>query len=583
MTTYISNVFSINGVVDTNQTVLQNMNTLASAAGAWVTYDINAGKWAVIINQAGTSISSFTDSNIIGSVSVSSTGLTELYNSVEIEFPNSDNLDQKDYIKFEIPSGDRFPNEPDNELQIQMDIINNSVQAELIASRELKQSRVDKIIEFRTDYTKLGLKAGDLIDVTLSQYGWTSKVFRIMKIVEEDGDDGIFSLSISALEYNSDVYSTTGLTRTARSVSPEITAKKNNAAVASADTGKTTDDLTNSLTDPNNLALAIALMSALAPNSSSGRGSTGLTPRVYNFQTGFIFFTEFIYFNNSDTVFATTAYNPAEFYNLGVSTTLPFDGYYQIDYYINSTTGLTRTARSISPEITAKKNNAAVASADTGKTTDDLTNSLTDPNNLALAIALMSALAPNSSSGRGSTGLTPRVYNFQTGFIFFTEFIYFNNSDTVFATTAYNPAEFYNLGVSTTLPFDGYYQIDYYINCGASNYSTLPSGNYLVPMTIRKRGGIAVSINGSFPTVLSYTTVLKGEDIFADITNSSVDYYAAGTTLQFYVYYRHDLENNNLVEYPKGSGSYYAINSFAGYSTPVHFGLITGNVSFVGS
>ena len=454
MTTYISNVFSINGVVDTNQTVLQNMNTLASAAGAWVTYDINAGKWAVIINQAGTSISSFTDSNIIGSVSVSSTGLTELYNSVEIEFPNSDNLDQKDYIKFEIPSGDRFPNEPDNELQIQMDIINNSVQAELIASRELKQSRVDKIIEFRTDYTKLGLKAGDLIDVTLSQYGWTSKVFRIMKIVEEDGDDGIFSLSISALEYNSDVY---------------------------------------------------------------------------------------------------------------------------------STKGLTRTARSVSPEITAKKNNAAVASADTGKTTDDLTNSLTDPNNLALAIALMSALAPNSSSGRGSTGLTPRVYNFQTGFIFFTEFIYFNNSDTVFATTAYNPAEFYNLGVSTTLPFDGYYQIDYYINCGASNYSTLPSGNYLVPMTIRKRGGIAVSINGSFPTVLSYTTVLKGEDIFADITNSSVDYYAAGTTLQFYVYYRHDLENNNLVEYPKGSGSYYAINSFAGYSTPVHFGLITGNVSFVGS
>jgi hypothetical protein len=235
MSTIIPNVFSINGVIDTKQSVLQNMNTIASAAGAWVTYDINQGKWAVIINQTGSSISSFNDSNIIGSISVSTTGLTELYNSVEIEFPNADILDQKDYIKFEIPDGDRFPNEPDNELQIKMDIINNSVQAELIASRELKQSRIDKVIEFRTDFTKLGLKAGDLIDVTNSALGWTAKVFRIMRIVEDDADDGVFSLSIQALEYNADVYSTAGLTRTARSIRPEIPAKKNNTATTSSD------------------------------------------------------------------------------------------------------------------------------------------------------------------------------------------------------------------------------------------------------------------------------------------------------------------------------------------------------------
>ena len=319
-----------------------------------------------------------------------------------------------------------------------MDIINNSVQAELIASRELKQSRVDKIIEFRTDFTKLGLKAGDLIDVTNSALGWTAKVFRIMKIVEEDADDGVFTLSIQALEYNADVY---------------------------------------------------------------------------------------------------------------------------------STSGLTRTARSVSPEITAKKNNTAVTSADTGKTTNDLSDSLTDPANLALAISLMSALAPNSSSGRANTGLAPRVFNFQTGVINFTEFIFFNNTDSVFANTAASPAEFYNLGTGVTLPFSGYYQIDYYINCGASNIATISTGNFLIPMTIRKRGGIAVSINGAFPELLSVTTVVKGEDVFADITNSSVDYYTAGTTLQFFIYYRHNLENNNLVEYPINSGDYYAINSFTGYST----------------
>jgi len=263
MTTATITGFEINGVIDTNIGVLQNMNNIASAAGSWVTFDVNQGKWAVIINQAGSSTSSFTDSNIIGSVNISSTGLVELYNNVEIEFPNSDILDQKDYIKFEIPDGDRYPNELDNELQIQTDLINNAPQADLIASRELKQSRVDKVIEFRTDYTKMGLKAGDLIDITLSQYAWTSKVFRITRIQEEDTDDGQIVISITALEYDANVYSTSGLTRTTRSVGNEIVAKKNNTATTSS------DNQASLPLDLSNVAKALGLL--LVFNSATGR------------------------------------------------------------------------------------------------------------------------------------------------------------------------------------------------------------------------------------------------------------------------------------------------------------------------
>lgn len=450
MTTILSNVFSINGVIDTNQSVLQNMNTIASAAGSWVTYDINDGKWAVIINQAGASTSSFNDSNIIGSISVSSTGLTELYNSVEIEFPNADVLDQKDYIKFEIDPSERFPNEPDNELQIKMDIINNNVQAELIASRELKQSRVDKIIEFRTDFTKLGLKAGDLIDVTNSALGWTNKVFRIMRIVEDDADDGVFSLSISALEYNADVYSTTGLTRTARSIRPEIPAKKNNAAVASADSGKTTDDLTNSLTDPNNLAFAIALMSALAPNGSSGRGSIGLTPQVSSFQTGIVMFT-----------------------------------------------------------------------------------------------GVVSATA----------------------------------NDTVWSETVWQAGEAYNLGFSATLPYAGTYKIDYYVNFGVA-FDTLGTGEYVLPNTMRKRIQIYVSKNGVFQALSTgLTTILRGEDCFADLNASGFITGAAGDVINFWILVRHDLGGDSLIPY---GGNFYPAFATWG-SIPESFGLVTGNVFYLGT
>ena len=262
MTTVFTNVFSINGVIDTANPVLENMEAIATAAGSWLTYDVNTGLWSVVINQAGSSIASFNDNNIIGGINITSTGLSELYNSVEIEFPNADILDQKDYIKFEISGAERYPNEPDNELQIKSEIINNSVQAEAIASRELKQSRIDKIIQFQTDYSKLGIKAGDLIDVTSTMLNYTAKVFRVVSVSEEDGDDGILVLNITALEYNSDVYSTAGLTKTARSIGNQITARRNNTAIQTSQDQDFGDQITR-------LLIANALAGLLSPGGLS--------------------------------------------------------------------------------------------------------------------------------------------------------------------------------------------------------------------------------------------------------------------------------------------------------------------------
>lgn len=235
MATKSNSSFTINGVIDTNKSVMKNIDTIASAAGSWVTYDINQGKWAVVINQPGSSVKSFDDSNIIGSINISGTGIMELYNKVEFAFPNKDILDQYDTISIEIPSGDRFPNEPDNTLNYSIDCINDPVQANMLASRELKQSRVDKIIQFRTDFSALGLKAGDLIDVTSEVYDYTNKVFRIVSISEEDSDDNNIVLSITALEYDSDVYNDSGLTRTAKETNTGIISKCQNTTVQSSD------------------------------------------------------------------------------------------------------------------------------------------------------------------------------------------------------------------------------------------------------------------------------------------------------------------------------------------------------------
>ena len=245
MSTIIPNFFSINGVIDTSKSVLENMNKIGEAVGCWITYDIHQGKWAVVINASGSSVATFNDTNIIGGINLTSTSLTEVYNSVEITFPNKELTDEPDVVRVSILDASRYPNEPDNVLSLSTELINNPAQARLLASIQLKQSRIDKVITFSTDYSNIGLKAGDLIAVTNTAYGFSSKVFRIITISEDDTDDGNLIVNITALEYDADVYSTTGLVYDYRSRSSGISSIRNNAYLTASDNASTNNVVKN--------------------------------------------------------------------------------------------------------------------------------------------------------------------------------------------------------------------------------------------------------------------------------------------------------------------------------------------------
>lgn len=207
-----SNRFEINGVIDTTNNVFDNIELMATSSGCFVTWDPSAGHWSVIVNEAGTSVFSFTDSNIITAITVGGTSMNDLYNSVQLEYPHKDLRNSVDYLTVTLPTADRFNEELDNQLTIKLNTINDPIQAQIIASQELKQNRADKIVEFATDFTANGLKAGDLIDITNAGLDFTNKVFRVIQIEEQDTEDGTIIYSITALEYDADVYNTTGLT-----------------------------------------------------------------------------------------------------------------------------------------------------------------------------------------------------------------------------------------------------------------------------------------------------------------------------------------------------------------------------------
>lgn len=204
-----TNRFKINGLVNTSENVLDNLNELANVSGCYLTWDPTQGKWIVILNTTSASVKTFDDSNILGEINVGGTGVNELYNSVIARFPNKDTRDTTDEIQLTIPTADRFAQEIDNVLELSIPIVNDPVQAAYIASRELKQSRLDKIIEFRANFEANTVRAGDVVDITNSALDFTNKLFRVIQIEEEDEEDGNLIYSITAQEYDANIYDET--------------------------------------------------------------------------------------------------------------------------------------------------------------------------------------------------------------------------------------------------------------------------------------------------------------------------------------------------------------------------------------
>jgi hypothetical protein len=205
-TTKINSIFDFNGVISTNKTVLQNLQTMADAAGVFLVYDCYSGKWQVVINGIADPVATITDSNIVGSVQLTSASTDQIYDTVEISFPNKDVMDKEDQLTFQIDITERYPYEQLNILNIKTDLINDSAAAGIMAMRQLRQTRLDKILKFQTDYSMIGLTPGDVIRVTIDALGYENKKFRIITIEENDADNGTIALSFTLLEYDDKVY-----------------------------------------------------------------------------------------------------------------------------------------------------------------------------------------------------------------------------------------------------------------------------------------------------------------------------------------------------------------------------------------
>lgn len=209
--------FKFNGVIDTNRSIMDNLQDMASCCDCLIKYNEITAQWGIIVQKPTYTVAmNINDSNMVSAISISPIDLAGSYNVIECKFPDNsvqDTFNTANFDLSEIAPELLFPNEPVNKMSISLPLVNNDVQAQYISNRLLKSAREDLQVQLNINYVGIQLEAGDIVTVTSSNYGWVDKLFRINKIIEQFGDDGTVIAKLTLSEFNSAVYDDVSVTQ----------------------------------------------------------------------------------------------------------------------------------------------------------------------------------------------------------------------------------------------------------------------------------------------------------------------------------------------------------------------------------
>jgi hypothetical protein len=202
--------FKFNGLLETNQNIMNNLQYMADCCNCLIKYDEITAKWGVIVQKPiNTPVMDINDSNMVSSISITPIDIAGSYNIIETKFPDSSSQDAFNVSTFDLAQIDPallYPNEPINKFVIALPLVNNSVSAQLIAIRLLKSAREDLQLSCDVNFIGIQLEAGDIVTVTNANYGWVAKEFRIMKVTDQFNDDGSIYCKLNLSEFNGAVY-----------------------------------------------------------------------------------------------------------------------------------------------------------------------------------------------------------------------------------------------------------------------------------------------------------------------------------------------------------------------------------------
>ena len=214
--TYTQPRFVFNGVIDNKQSVLQTLQDMTACCDCLLKYNEIYGIWSVIVQTPTYTVAmDINNSNLTGAISLNTLDISNIYSIAECQFPDialmgSFNTSTLDLAT--INPSLLYPNEPTNSQIIKLPLCGNNVQAQLLATRMLKESRLVLTVKGTVNYIGLELEAGDVVTITLTNYGWSAKLFRIMQVEQNFAPDGAITVALTMQEYDPTAFNDVAIT-----------------------------------------------------------------------------------------------------------------------------------------------------------------------------------------------------------------------------------------------------------------------------------------------------------------------------------------------------------------------------------
>ena len=208
--------FKFNGALDTTKSVMTNLQNMTQCCDCLLKYNEIYGKWSVVVQSPTTPVVMHIDnSNTVSAITITTLDISNTYNIAECQFPDITLNSAFNTSTIDLAVVDPtllYPNEPQNSQTIQLPLVNNDVQAQLLATRYLKAARQDLQIQCTIDFTGLELEAGDIVTVTNANYGWDNKQFRCLRVEQNFASDSGITVSLLLQEYDAAVYNDAAIT-----------------------------------------------------------------------------------------------------------------------------------------------------------------------------------------------------------------------------------------------------------------------------------------------------------------------------------------------------------------------------------
>jgi hypothetical protein len=209
--------FKFNGAVDTTKNVMTNLQNMTQCCDCLLKYNEIYGVWSVIVQKPTyTAVMDINDSNIVSPINISSMDISNTYNIAQCQFPDitlNSSFNTSTIDLSIVDPGLLYPNEPQNIQNIQLPLVNNDVQAQLLATRFLKAARMDLQVQCTINFIGIELEAGDIVTITNANYGWAAKLFRIIKVEQTFGQDGNITVALTMQGYDPNVFNDASITQ----------------------------------------------------------------------------------------------------------------------------------------------------------------------------------------------------------------------------------------------------------------------------------------------------------------------------------------------------------------------------------